>query len=133
MGDEYGRAEWRTDEAAASAEAVRRIDAAIASGATVLDFSDLIAMTRLPDELAKAQGVLEIYAGEDRATGAAWNEFAPRGLTDISAMTGLTKLTSLDLSSTSFRSWPCYVTSFLCVRAGEVLELCRHSCGKSAG
>ena len=100
MGDEYGRAEWRTDEAAATAEAVRRIDAAIASGATVLDFSDLIAMTRLPDELAKAQGVREIYAGEDRATGAAWNEFAPGGLTDISAMTGLTKLTSLDLSYT---------------------------------
>jgi hypothetical protein len=60
MGDEYGRMEWQTDKAAATAEAVRRIEAAIASGATVLDFADLIAMTRLPDELAKAQEVREI-------------------------------------------------------------------------
>jgi hypothetical protein len=100
MGDEYGRKEWRTDEAAATAEAVRRIEAAIASGATVLDFRDLIAMTRLPDELAKAQGVREIYAGAPRATGLAPNDYATRRLTNISALAGLTKLTSLDLSLT---------------------------------
>jgi hypothetical protein len=100
MGDEYGRMEWRTDEAAATAEAVRRIDAAIASGATVLDFSDLIAMTRLPDALAQAQRVREIYAGAIRATGLEQSEYARRRLTDISAVAGLTKLTSLDLSVT---------------------------------
>jgi hypothetical protein len=100
MGDEYGRMEWQTDKAAATAEAVRRIEAAIASGATVLDFADLIAMTRLPDELAKAQEVREIYAGETSATGLAQGEYARRPLTDISAMAGLTKLTLLDLSVT---------------------------------
>lgn len=100
MGDEYGRAEWRTDEAAASAEAVRRIEAAIASGATILDFSDLIAMTRLPDELAKAQGVRTILAGNARATGAAAYEYATRLLSDVSALADLTKLTSLYLSDT---------------------------------
>jgi hypothetical protein len=100
MGDEYGRTEWRTDEAAATAEAVRRIEAAIASGATVLDFSDLIAMTRLPDELAKAQGVRTIFAGNARATGAAAYEYATRLLSDVSALADLTKLTSLHLSDT---------------------------------
>ncbi len=100
MGDEYGRKEWRTDEAAATAEAVRRIEEAIASGATVLDFSDLIAMTRLPDELAKAQGVREINAGANRAAGLARRIPARQRLTNISAVAGLTKLTSLNLSRT---------------------------------
>jgi len=100
MSDEYGRAEWQTDEAAASAEAVRRIEAAIASGATVLDFRDLIAMTRLPDELAKAQGVREIYTGEARARRAIPDKFFVRRLTNISALAALTKLTALDLSDT---------------------------------
>lgn len=100
MGDEYGRMEWQTDEAAATAEAVRRIDAAIASGATVLDFADLSAMTRLPDALAKAQGVREIHAGEARAIRAIADKFFVRRLTNISALAGLTKLTSLDLGGT---------------------------------
>jgi hypothetical protein len=99
MGDAVGRAEWRTDEAAATAEAVRRIDAAIASGATVLDFSDLIAMTRLPDALTQAQGVREIHAGVVSPIRALDDNVLVKRLTSISALAGLTKLTSLHLRS----------------------------------
>jgi hypothetical protein len=99
MADEYGRMKWSSYKVAATAEANRRIEAAIASSATILDFSDLSAMTRLPDTLAKAQEVREIYAGATRATGPVGSPFARRRLTDISVMAGLTKLTSLDLSS----------------------------------
>lgn len=100
MGDEYGRMEWQTDEAAATAEAVRRIEAAIASGAKGLDFTDLIAMTRLPDALAKAQGVREIYAGVVSPIRALDDNFLVKRLTSISALAGLTKLTSLHIDST---------------------------------
>jgi hypothetical protein len=100
MGDEYGRMEWQTDEAAATAEAVRRIEAAIASGATALDFSDLSAMTRLPDELAKAHGVREINAGVAFVAGSPKQNFAERRLTDISALAGLPMLSTLTLSRT---------------------------------
>lgn len=100
MGDEYGRMEWQTDEAAATAEAVRRIEAAIASGATVLDFSDLSAMTRLPDALAKAHGVREINAGVAFVAGSPKQNFAERRLSDISALAGLPMLSTLTLSST---------------------------------
>ncbi len=100
MGDEYGRMEWQTDEAAATAEAVRRIEAAIASAATALDFSDLSAMTRLPDELAKAHGVREINAGVVSPIRAIDDNFLVKRLTSISALAGLTKLTSLHIDST---------------------------------
>jgi hypothetical protein len=89
MGDEYGRVEWQTDEAAATAEAVRRIEAAIASGAKGLDFSDLSAMTRLPDELAKAHGVREINAGVVSPIRALDDNFLVKRLTSISAYTTL--------------------------------------------
>ena len=100
MGDEYGRMEWQTDEAAATVEAVRRIEAAIASGATALDFSDLSAMTRLPDALAKAHGVREINAGVAFVAGSPKQNFAERRLTDISALAGLAMLSKLTLSRT---------------------------------
>jgi Leucine-rich repeat (LRR) protein len=123
MGEEYGREEWQEDEAAATAEAIRRIEAAIASGETVLDFTDLSAMTRLPDALAGAQGVREIYAsiarpgGSRPAIGAyrrledlsvlaslsalTWLDLSQTRVTDLSALAGLSALTSLDLSYTS--------------------------------
>ena len=100
MGDEYGRMEWQTDEAAATAEAVRRIEAAITSGATVLDFSDLIAMTRLPDELAKAQGVREIHAGMLSPDHGRQHDHPNLILSDISVLTKLVGLAKLDLSFT---------------------------------
>ena len=99
MDEDYGRAEWRNDEAAATAEAIRRIRAAAESGADTLDFSDLSAMVRLPDELREVPRLRRLFAGDQRANG----EFTPYTgyrLSDLTSLRHLSALTSLDLTRT---------------------------------
>lgn len=100
MSDEYGRAEWQTDSDAANAEAARRVEQAIATGAEVLDFADLTAMTRLPEVLAEAQGVRVIYAGGYSPASEFKYYHHPRTLLDIAPLSGLLGLTELNLRGT---------------------------------
>ncbi len=99
MDEAYGREEWREDEGGAEDEARRRIAEAARTGAEVLDFSDLTALTTLPAELADLTGLRRLFAGDFRADGRE-TPFYGRRLTDISALAALTGLTTLDLSRT---------------------------------
>ena len=66
---DYGKPEWQEDEAAAMAEAVRRIRLAAQTGADTLDFCDLTAMEHLPEELAMVPGLKRLFAGWVRPDG----------------------------------------------------------------
>ena len=87
---------WENDEAAASAEAVRRIEAAISSGATELNFRDLVAMTRLPQNLADAGQLEKLWAGCADPF-----RLGNSKLCDLSSVSALKRLTELELSGTS--------------------------------
>ncbi len=126
MSDAYGRDEWREDEAAAQAEALRRIEAAQASDdpgvAEVLDFSDLVALTEVPREIAGLTRLRRLFLGSTRSDGGEtpWEATVfetpgpfpiCRGLTELSlsrlraemiplSLSGLTGLSTLDLSYT---------------------------------
>jgi len=99
MADDYGRVEWRQDEGAAMAEAVRRIRVAAETGAEVLDFSDLGAMTALPEELALVPGVKWLFAGNIQPDGD-MTPFSTYNLADLSALCHLTELEGLNLYKT---------------------------------
>lgn len=98
---DYGRKEWRVDEPAAMAEAARRIRQAAETGADTLDFCDLAAIERLPEELDMVPGLKRLFAGLRRPDGAGPNSyFDTRMLRDVSALRHLRALTELDLEQT---------------------------------
>ncbi|SFI92332.1 leucine-rich repeat domain-containing protein [Jannaschia pohangensis] len=98
---------WRTDPSAAEAEALRRIEAAAESDNAetrlVLDFSDLPALTRVPEEIGLLTDLLVLTIGhlnsEERS-----NVIAHK-MADISALAALTQIEILSLSTTEVRDF----------------------------
>jgi Leucine Rich repeats (2 copies) len=78
------------EEEEAYEEALRRICEAEKTGALELDLSGLIALIRLPRELAGVTSLQSIVLR--------WSAIRPNGLRDLSSLAGLTSLQSLDLS-----------------------------------
>ena len=99
MDQDYGREEWQEDENAARTEALRRIGVARETAAEVLDLSDLTALTALPGEIAGLTAMRRLFAGDRRADGNA-TPFFGRRLRDVSVLSVMTGLTSLDLRGT---------------------------------
>lgn len=99
MAEEYGQPEWREDHEAALAEAQRRIAVAEIDGADTLDLADLGALRELPAALSNLTNLRRLFLGWRSAEGA-WVGVSFKVITDISALSGLTGLTLLDLHYT---------------------------------
>ncbi|MBK5927758.1 leucine-rich repeat domain-containing protein [Rhodobaculum claviforme] len=117
---------WRTDPEAARAEAVRRIAALIAQGGDTLDLSDLVALERLPDDLARATTLRHLFAGSRSAHGRRIRDslnladiavlqalpdlhelhLGDTEVTDAAPLSGLTALTTLNLRGTEITTPP---------------------------
>ena len=97
---DYGKPEWQEDEAAAMAEALRRIHQAAETGADTLDFCDLAAMQRLPEELALVPGLKRLFAGWVRPDESTSEGILRPRLGDITALRHVTGLRALNLSGT---------------------------------
>ena len=88
-----------TPEEEAYAEALRRIREAEANGAVVLDLSKLSALNRLPRELERLSSLQTLnLSGCKQLSG------------DLTPLTGLTSLQSLDLSANQLSSLPPEIT-----------------------
>ena len=98
---EYGKTEWRRDEDVANAEAQRRAiltrDADEPLDRTAIWFSDLGALTRLPDELAEIDGLTRLIIGDAKTPDGA-HHGPPQRLQDIAVLAKLTNLTELNLT-----------------------------------
>jgi Leucine-rich repeat (LRR) protein len=84
------------EEEEAYEEAMRRICEAEKTGALELDLSGLIALTRLPRELAGVTSLQSIVLR--------WSNISPNRLSDLSSLTGLTTLQSIVLSGCKWLS-----------------------------
>jgi hypothetical protein len=99
VADDYGRVEWQKDEAAARAEALRRIAIAQDTRADTLDLTDLTALTALPTEIGALTELRRLFAGDRRPDGSQ-TPFTWFRLADIAALSSLSALVTLDLSLT---------------------------------
>jgi hypothetical protein len=122
----YGKEEWQSDPAAATAEALRRIDHVCESGETWLYFSDLFALAALPPELERCGHIERLDVGGAKAPdGEIYGPFRLRvlvgwpnlaflkalrflkltytNIADLGPLANLTKLVFLDCYGTQIR------------------------------
>ena len=82
-------------QGATQAEAQRRIAQAAETGADTRDFSDLAALTSLPEGIGDLQSLRKLFAGDRRPSGERIY-FSEMALSDISVVSRLNELKTLD-------------------------------------
>jgi hypothetical protein len=105
---EYGNKLWLDDKSAANAEAVRRAclhrDAADIEDRRAIYFSDLGALTILPQELAEIEGLERLIVGDAETPGGYFDLI--QTLADVSVLSKLTTLVEINLRDSRFETLP---------------------------